>query len=146
MLPAVEPEIYLFRDAVFDQDHLLPCFWCDKPVYRTNSYVDHLISKLKGGKSNPNNLRIACHPCAWERQSFSHLAAVIRRQYQNTAKVPIGKRRVKMAHYLKERESILAKLLKWETCYHQRLGDPEHAKALRICLREIDEILKAEMI
>ena len=130
-----------FKMAAFAGAPEAPCFWCDSPVIWRRATADHVRARCKGGASDASNLVISCWKCNVCRGVVNALAGRLRDIYQNRRRLPVGERKSMLIALLKERDSLLDDLLELEAMYHRKLT----GRRLRDCLRELDEVLKAEL-
>lgn len=123
---------------------LVPCFWCDTHLTRAEATCDHIKSACRGGKTIPDNLVISCRTCNEARGVVNILAGRFRIVYQNKRNIPFGVRRYLIIELIRERNKLLDDLLELESIYYRKLAGRQ--RQLRDCLKELDELLRAEVL
>lgn len=137
----IDLDVAWFRHHTFRFGYRVPCFWCGKWLGQSVATVEHVIQRSRGGTSRRDNLEIACRPCNESRAALSQLAGRIRSVMQNRNRISTVLRKVQLRRLLVERESLLPMLLDLERLYYQKLS----GRRLRVCLRELDEVLGADI-
>lgn len=56
------------------------CFWCEKPLLRSETTVDHLTPQSRGGTFFYGNLVLSCGPCNNKRGASEPTEEDFRRQ------------------------------------------------------------------
>lgn len=55
-------EVKITRDHIFQRDDFI-CQYCRKKIEKRNLSIDHVVPRMRGGKTTWNNVVTACLPC-----------------------------------------------------------------------------------
>lgn len=76
-------KFYNKRDFIYERDGGF-CQWCGHVLLRRNAIdassamtLDHIVPKLAGGSSEPDNLLLCCFPCNNSRARAQGLLAIV---------------------------------------------------------------------
>ena len=134
-------QVQAFKCEAFKRVPYIPCFWCGFHLSRTMATADHINPDWRGGSSNSDNLEISCYDCNQKRCLVSSLGSRIRLVLQNKKRTSLSKRRAFLIRLLRERDEWLPLFLEIEKWYYDKL----EGRRLRVCLNELDEILRAAL-
>lgn len=108
------------------------CFWCQCPLDESDSTVDHIIPRSRGGGNKLSNLVLACHPCNNKRGNpliSDEAAQIIREEYHrrahqlSPARFPASRTKKSQRKLINEHLSKADWVKTWNTWYSDTYGD-----------------------